>query len=447
MGDPMKKSWLGFLGVLGFIAAILLSLSAILLSRTDATGSLAQNGTSVPQPERNGDRVGGMLQQEYGIEHSGNPSSGQHSEHQDDGGEYEEDVVRLDAEQRAALDLKTDEVRQGSVTGTVTLSAEVQFDPNQVAHLVPRVSGIVREVRKGIGDSVAKKEVLAVLDSRELAEAKSAYLAALAMQELAQATFEREKSLWEKRITAEQDYLVAKQGMEEARIKVRVAEQQLHALGFSREYLEKLPKEPDTSLTRYEITAPFDARIVDRHITLGETVQNHDQVFYIAHLSPVWVMGRAYERDIRHIRKGQRAVIRLDAYPNEKYEGTVDYIGYALDIESRTVEVRVVLANNEERIREGMFGQMAISLEQEPDGSRSLLVPTGALQRVASGFIVFKILEPGEFKAIPVIVLSQSKDFAEVQGVLQPGDPIIVGDTFVLKSELDKKEMGEGHGH
>ena len=109
--------------------------------------------------------------------------------------------------------------------------------------------------------------------------------------------------------------------------------------------------------------------------------------------------------------------------------------------------MRVVLANNEERIREGMFGQMAISLEQEPDGSRSLLVPTGALQRVASGFIVFKILEPGEFKAIPVIVLNRSKDFAEVQGALQPGDPIIVGNTFVLKSELDKKEMGEGHGH
>ena len=76
-----------------------------------------------------------------------------------------------------------------------------------------------------------------------------------------------------------------------------------------------------------------------------------------------------------------------------------------------------------------------------------LLVPLAAVQRVAGGHVVFKIVNEGEFRQVPVRIIAKSKDFAQVSGDLKAGDKLAVGDTFVLKSEVGKEEMGGGHGH
>jgi len=142
--------------------------------------------------------------------------------------------------------------------------------------------------------------------------------------------------------------------------------------------------------------------------------------------------------------------VRLEAIPDEQFEGKVDYIASQLDPETRTVEVRVVLANPENRFRAGMFGVVSVfgsatsGEAQQPVG---LLVPRGAVQPVKGGFGVFRQMEPGEFQMIPVQVRGRSKEFAWVEGDLQVGDSVAIGDTFVLKSEAAKEEMGGGHSH
>ena len=118
---------------------------------------------------------------------------------------------------------------------------------------MPRIPGVVREARKRLGDQVRAGEVLAVIDSRELADAKAGYLAAGERLALAESTFAREKSLWEKKISAEQDYLAAKQALTEARIELQAAKHKLQALGLSEASLKQPSARPDASLTRYEI--------------------------------------------------------------------------------------------------------------------------------------------------------------------------------------------------
>lgn len=360
--------------------------------------------------------------------------------------DHEEGVVHLDRSRRASINLSTTVVHRGTVTTTLAVPAEVQFDPDQVAHLAPRVSGIVREVTAGIGDVVEAGQLMAVLDSRELAEAKSAFLAAVAMRDLAEATFVREKGLFEKQVSSEQDFLEAKQAFEETQIRVRTAKQQLHALGLSNEYIDQLPGEEGASLTRYEIRAPFEATVVERHITLGESAGPNNQVYFIARMDPVWVMGQAAERDIRKLRVGHRAVVELDAYPGEDFEGQVDYVGSALDPRSRTVSVRVVLPNPDRSLRAGMFGRMAIFLD-EHEHAEAMLVPVDAVQRTDRGHVVYRFMTEEEYEVVPVTVLHESKDFVEVQGPLKEGDLVATGDTFVLKSEAGKEDMGGGHSH
>ena len=417
----------------------------------------SNTGAAVRTQESNADETGARdhanedpPEVESGRKDRGEDEHAGHDDH-DDGAEsgpdkHSEGIVYLPPERLEGLNISVVSVRKGSVESTLALPAEVALDPDNEAHLVPRVRGIVREVYVGIGDQVNEGDLLAVLDSRELAAAKSDYLAALAMGDLAQTTFAREKGLWEDKISAERDYLQAKAEHQAAQIKVRTAEQQLHALGLTQADVDRLTTVQDTTLTRYEIRAPFEATVVERHITLGETVGEDDEVFFIANLDRVWVMGRATERDIRRINLGQNAVVQLDALPSADLSGAIDYIGSVLDPESRTLNVRVVLPNPDAHLRAGLFGRMLVFVDEHAH-DEAILVPNDALQRTDTGGVVYKALDAGEFQVVPVSVLHSSDTLTEVQGELEEGDRVAAGDVFVLKSEAGKESMGEGHSH
>jgi len=375
---------------------------------------------------------------------------GESEDHGDEHEEHEEGVVRLNADKLAGLHLSTARVRRGSLSQTLELTGEVRWNAERVTHVVPRVPGVVREVNKSLGDRVAEGEVLALLDSRELAAAKAAYLTALAREQLAGTNFAREEKLWKQQVSAERDYLESQNALAQAKIESRLTQLQLQAIGLSDAEIKAIPNAPDDELTLFRLTAPLAGVVVERHITRGEMLKDDSQAFQIVDPSEVWVMGRAYERDLRLLSTGQKAIVRLEAIPGEQFEGKVDYIASQLDLETRTVEVRVVLTNPGNRFRAGMFGVVSVfasTASGEPQQPLGLLVPRGAVQPVKGGFVVFRQMDPGEFQMIPVQVRGRSKEFAWVEGDLRVGDSVAIGDTFVLKSEAAKEEMGGGHSH
>ena len=198
------------------------------------------------------------------------------------------------------------------------------------------------------------------------------------------------------------------------------------------------------------MTAPFAGIVVERHIVRGEMLKDDSQAFEIVDTSNVWVIGQAYERDLRLLKKQQKASVRLDAFPNELFKGTVAYIANQLDPETRTVQVRVVLDNQDARFRAGMFGEVSVFSDATAANTTAptgLLIPRGAMQRVRNGFVVFRQTEPDTFLVVPVQVHGESKEHAIVTGDLRAGDLVAIGDTFLLKSEAAREEMGGGHSH
>ncbi|MCF6287541.1 MAG: efflux RND transporter periplasmic adaptor subunit [Candidatus Hydrogenedentes bacterium] len=378
--------------------------------------------------------------------HDAHEESG-HEEEKGEHGEHEEEGnVHLSSERMEELDITLSTVHQGSVKSILSFPAETMLDPDDEAHLIPRVPGIAREIFASIGDVVAAGDLLAILDSRELGRAKSEYLADLSMRDLLQATYIREKKLWEDKISAEQDYLIARQAYQAAQIEVKSSEQSLFALGLSVEDVKGLPREKGTDLTRYEVRAPFAATVIERHIALGEAIGENTEIFLIANLKTIWAMGRVTERDLRKVSLGQEALIQLEGYPGEEFPGKLDYIGSILDPNSRTVNARVILSNEDKRIRAGMFGRLLVFLDSH-EHSETLLVPNGALQRTATGAIVYKEKGEGIFEPLTVDVLHTSDTLTEIQGALKENDRVAVGDIFVLKSEAGKAAMGGGHSH
>lgn len=365
-----------------------------------------------------------------------------HKEHAGEDRHGDEKAVRLTEAQRKEFGIVLATAGSGPLKVQVELPGEIVPNADRVAHVVPRVPGVVREVRKVLGDRVRKGEVLLVLDSKELADNKAAFLSAREKLDLARSNFDREEDLWKKKISPTQDYLQAKQALGEARIELRSAEQKLHALGFSDEYLAQLPSQPDISYTRYEVIAPFDGVIIEKHVALGETQKEDAESFRIADLSSVWVNLGVYQKDIPSVRVGQSVVVSA-GHGIPDVTGEISYIGPLVGEQTRTATARVVLPNREGQLRPGLFvtGRVTLSAVPVP-----VLIPKTALQTIDERTVVFVEDEDG-FEPRAVTVGRSNGSHVEITAGLEPGQRYVSVGAFTLKAQLAKGSFGDGHGH
>ncbi len=326
------------------------------------------------------------------------------------------------------------------MTTTFEVPGEIKTDETQVAHVVPRLQGVVTEVLKREGERVQRGELMAVISSRELADAKSAFMAAAHHTEFARARLEREENLWRKKISAEQDYLAARRDHEEARLTEQVAAQKLVALGLPQGALAGLPQAPSESLPRYEIRAPIGGTVVERDLTIGEAVPADRNIFVIANLSSVWIEASIPARDLVHVRQGQAAlVVAFDA--GLEARGRVSFIGTLVGEQSRRVIARIVVPNTNGAWRPGSF--VTVKLEQAT-ATVPLAVPVEAIQTFRDWQVVF--VRYGDwFEARPLELGRSDGAWVEVLSGLKAGERFAATNSFAVKAEIGK--LGATHDH
>ncbi|NOY23285.1 MAG: efflux RND transporter periplasmic adaptor subunit [Acidobacteria bacterium] len=351
-------------------------------------------------------------------------------------------AVHLSEKELKEFGITVAAVGPASLDVMAKLPGEITLNQDRVAHVVPRVSGIVREVRKRLGDIVRKGEIMAVIESRDLADAKSAFLAARERLTLAEAAFERESRLHKKRITSEQEFLNARRDLAEGRISVRAAEQKLHALGFSERELNKLSAEADVDYTLYEIRAPFKGTVIQKHVAIGEAMDAHAELFVVADLSTVWVDLTVYPKDLPLIRVGQEVTIH-DGPGFPPVAGKISYIGSLVGESTRTALARVILANPKGVLRPGMFVSASVKMSRR---QVNVTVPLTAVQNIDGENCVF-VQKGDELVKTPVKLGARGGDLVEVISGLSAGTLCAVSGTFTLKAQLAKDSFGEGHGH
>src|SRR6266436_9061916 len=168
-------------------------------------------------------------------------------------------LVKLTQDQITAARIDLTTVRGATLARRITVPGTIVPHADRIARVSVRLSAIVAELRKKIGDPVAKDEILAILESREVADAKSEYLAARLTDELQQDLFERDKMLWDKRVSNEQQFLRSRNAAAQSRMRLDIARQKLLALGLAQTEIAALPEEPEGSLRR---------RVVERKVDL-----------------------------------------------------------------------------------------------------------------------------------------------------------------------------------
>ncbi len=331
------------------------------------------------------------------------------------------------------IDIQT--AGSAKIRATATLPGEIRFNEDKTSHVVPRVPGIVQDIQANIGQQVKKGQLLAVIASISLSEQRSELLSAQKRLELAKGTFEREKYLWQAKISAEQDYLQAKQLLNEAEIALNNAQQKLRALGAK----PTATGSPD-ELNRYEIRAPFDGMIVEKHIALGEAVKDDTSIFTLTDLSSVWAEIVVSAKDLNVVRVGQTATIKATALDSTA-TGTVSYVGSLMGEQTRTAKARVTLANPELAWRPGLF----INVEMVSNETEvPVAVAVQAVQLINDKPTVF-VRIPGGFLAQPVETGRSDSQSVEILKGLKPGARYAVNGSFVLKSEQGK--AGASHEH
>jgi len=461
------RLWLGSLLLLAVGGVSVLALWAL---PGDLTETAQAAGTAQEQP--GGDHSAGASDEHEGAGHSDhepghedvdeNHGDEEHTEDERDVGEEqgrdegghegdehaghagEEEGLRLTPQQRERFGIVVRTAGSGSLRNEVRLPGEIVFNEDRLVHLVPRVAGIVREVTKTVGDKVAAGEVLAVIDSRALAEAKAAFLAARERLRLAQATFEREEGLWREKISAEREYLEARQALAEARIALNAAEQKLRALGFSDNYLKELLEHVDANFTRYEIRAPFSGTIIEKHITLGEALQDDAGALTIADTSSVWVNLAVYTKNLAAVRTGQDVVLQVD-HSGAQARGNVTMLTPFVEESTRSATARVVLDNADGRWRPGTFVTGFISTSED---GLAVVIPRNAVQSIEGRDIVFAEHE-GNFEMAPVTLGRTDHTNVEVLAGLEPGTRYVAEGAFQLKATVITSNLGShaGHGH
>lgn len=342
--------------------------------------------------------------------------------------------IRLPQEAWPGTGIEVLAAGEARIKTSLELPGQISLDQNRVAHVVPKLAGVATEVRKRLGNPVKRGEVLAVLESRELADLKSQYLAARKRLELARATFAREKRLWEEKISAEQDYLIARNALAEAEIAAATAAQKLNALGISKGELEQVSLE-GLGLNRFELRSPLDGVVIERDLVVGEAIKEDTLVFTIADLSTVWGEFTIYAKDLKLVREGQRVTIKAPAL-GLTTRASVAHIGPLVGEQTRTAHAHVHLSNRDGQWRPGVF--ITVEVLQE-EVTVPVAVAAEAIQTYREKPAVF-VNYGEEFEVRPVELGRSDGQWVEVVKGLALGERYAARNSFVLRSELGKAE-------
>jgi cobalt-zinc-cadmium efflux system membrane fusion protein len=341
----------------------------------------------------------------------------------------QDNIVAVSTEMLRDLRITTSTVEQHLGGESSNLLGELSVNQNAYAEVSAPLQARVVALRAVEGQTVQRGDLLATLESGELAKARSELATAEARVSLADRALERKRGLSAERIVPAREVQEAENEKASAEAQRRGAGAALQALGA-----------PDlasdgASASTLLLRSPVGGTVMDRTVTLGQVADPSKPLFRIADLRTVWLIVHAFERDAVRLRKGAPARITFAAMPGRTFSGVIALIGQSVDADSRTVDVRIDLPNPERLFRPGMSATASL-----PVGNQGtvLAVPAAAVQRVHDQWSVFIPKDARTFEIRPV---GRGRDLGgevEIVSGLRAGEPIVVDGAFLLKAETEK---------
>lgn len=342
--------------------------------------------------------------------------------------------VQLDDEVAKDAKIRTGPVVREVLAVTLALPGEIVVDPDRSARLSSPIAGRIEDVRFREGSAVKKGDVLAIIRVPDLGRLRSEQAAALAQAKAARANALRLKELLTQRLTSEQTYLDAAANADALELGARAATEQLGALGLSGKAGNP------SALT---LRAPLSGIVVTRNAVVGQPVSAAEVLCEIAELSELWFLGRVFEKDLGKLKLNAATEVQLNAYPQQRFNGVVEYIGRQVDPVARTVTARIRLTNRDDLLRVGLFGTAYVSTTGSQAREPSLVVPRSALTEVGGKQVVFVRQADKDYELHEVTLGDSAAGKVAVIAGLREAEQVVIEGVFTLKSAVLKSTFAE----
>jgi cobalt-zinc-cadmium efflux system membrane fusion protein len=345
--------------------------------------------------------------------------------------------------------IETEIVTSAPISGVVSATGKILVPEDRTAVIGPVNEGRIVKLYAGQGSRVRKGQKLAELESADIDQAEADYLKAVADSEnakrsaaaeikLAQQTYDRTRTLYEKTVvpgknlqSAEHDLEVAKATAENNAASTKAtqtaARRHLLILGLNDAAIDALAQRPGLAAT-FALNSPIDGTVVERDATIGATVGTDANVFKIIDTSRVWIDANVFEKDLSRVRNGQGVKVTTTAFPGTTFSGRVIFINSIVDPDSRTVKVRTEVPNPDGRLKPDMFANVEIITDVN---STAISVPQAAVLDDSGKKVVF-VAEGNVYKARQVQLGIQNGDRVEIIDGLSAGDRVVIKGNYLL---------------
>lgn len=333
--------------------------------------------------------------------------------------------------------LRMEPVASRMVPEIVTAPGEVMLDLKRVAKVAPRIEGKVERLDVQLGDRVRKGQTLVAIGSLRLDELVEDYLVFKAQTETAETNFRRTEKLTAEGIVSDRR-LVEERGRHlEAKARYQHVREKLLNMGFTAEELRELERAVHEESHRYLLRSPLAGTVVQQNVVLGQGVSPGSVLFEIVDTSRVWVFANLPVEYARRFAVGDRAAIVLKG--GESITAPLNYIAPIADEKTRTIRVRVEVANANGRLKPNEYVDVRLTF----DGPPTLAVPVSAVTLVDKARGVFVQRETG-YAFVLIEAGREGNGWVEVRKGLTAGDRVVTDGVFDLKNALLKEAIQAG---
>ncbi len=342
----------------------------------------------------------------------------------------ESSYLNLSEEKIKNLDLKTERVILSEYSTEIELIGETEAIPDAVIDIPARVAGRITSVHFIEGDKIQKGQLLAKIDSPELAKLRSVYQSAKAKYNASEQNIQRIRSLIQMNLAAKQELVDAEANLKLIRSERIAAEENLRANGLAVN---------DEVSGIYKLYSPKTGLAISRNAIPGSLIPSDQNLTTIADLSSLWFQAKIFEGDLQYLREGNSVKIVLNAYPDLGFEGKLDHIGEKVDPISRTIHARIVFKNKEKKGKIGLFGKAFVQTKPR-EGIR---MNSGAILNYQNKNYVFVKVSEDKFRWTEVEIGQKTDGKIEIKQGLNENEEVVSQGSFELKSIFFKASFGE----
>ena len=313
---------------------------------------------------------------------------------------------------------------------TLDIPGSIEVRQNLLARIGSPVQGRIIEIKGELGKTVKQGDVLAVINSTELAKQQLAYIKSVQMVELKTKAYERAVLLFDADVVSEAQKLQRKTELSAAKADMEASKDQLTVMGMTVKEIEAIQSETQIDATT-NIVAKIDGKIIKKNVNVGQVVDPTEDIFTIAMLNEVWGVAQVPERQIGFLKEGDDLLIDVPAYESKFVEAKITYLGDIVDPVTRTVTIRTEIDNAHGLLKPDMLITMKVSGKK----IERVGVPVNAIVSIDDTPNIFVKTGENKFLMRPVTLGIKNKDAVHVDDGLLEGEEVVTDGAFHLNNE------------